>query len=360
MKITNLQIKNFRNYPALDLAVTSDMVVLSGPNAVGKTNLLESVYFGSLFKSFRDDADFIFLQGTNQAEVKINLERNGQEHLLEVFLEKRDRIYANFKIDGVKKKRKEAQGYLNVVIFEPTDVDLFTQMPEARRKYLNMVLSQKNIEYLDNLTRYKKVLTQKNRLLQDVRAGVASSEGLQSWNDQLVEIGSQIIMERKNFINFLNQHISEVYASISQFHRTIEVVYETIPGDTLEEIQTEFKSALVKLAAREAAAGTSLLGPHRDDFDLQSEGIYLVSFSSRGEQRSQVLALKILELEYLTNEQDTPILLLDDVLSELDDTRRTFLLKFLQGKFQTFITTTHPLEMVGQHVTLSPSAQEAV
>lgn len=360
MKITNLQIKNFRNYPSLDLDITSDMVVLSGPNAVGKTNLLESVYFGSLFKSFRDDAEFIFLQGTNQAEVKISLEANNQEHVLEVFLEKRDRIYANFKIDGVKKKRKEAQGYLKVVIFEPTDVDLFTHMPEARRKYLNMVLSQKSIEYLDNLARYKKILTQKNKMLQDIRSGAApSSEGLQAWNDQLVDVGSQIIMERKNFINYLNQHISEVYAGISQFHRTIEVVYETLAGDTLEEIKAEFKTALEKLGNREIAAGTSLIGPHRDDFDLQSEGIYLVSFSSRGEQRSQVLALKVLELEYLTKEGDTPILLLDDVLSELDDTRRTFLLKYLQGKFQTFITTTHPLEMVGQHVTLSPSAQEA-
>lgn len=362
MKITNLQIKNFRNYPGLDLAITSDMVVLSGPNAVGKTNLLESVYFGSLFKSFRDDAEFIFLQGTTLAEVKINLERNGQEHLLEVFLEKRDRIYANFKIDGVKKKRKEAQGYLNVVIFEPTDVDLFTHMPEARRKYLNMVLSQKSFEYLDNLARYKKILTQKNRLLQDMRNGIASQDAkqsLQSWNDQLIDVGSQIIMERKNFINFLNQRISEVYAGISQFHRTIEVVYETIPGDTLEEIQNEFRAALEKIGPREAGAGTSLIGPHRDDFDLQSEGIYLVSFSSRGEQRSQVLALKILELEYLSKGEDMPILLLDDVLSELDDTRRTFLLKYLQGKFQTFITTTHPLEMVGQHVTLSPSTQEA-
>lgn len=359
MKITNLQIKNIRNYPNLDLAITNDMVVLSGPNAVGKTNLMESIYFGSLFKSFRDDAEFIFLQGTNNAEIKINIEQTKKEHLIEVFLEKRDRIYANFKIDGVKKKRKEAQGYLKVVIFEPTDVDLFTHMPEARRKYLNMVLSQKSIEYVDNLTRYKKVLTQKNKFLQDIRAGIVEADGLQSWNEQLIEIGSEIILERKNFINFLNQHISEVYASISQFHRTIEVIYETIPGETLEEIKAEFTTAIEKLGSREIAAGTSLIGPHRDDFDLQSEGIYLVSFSSRGEQRSQVLALKILELEYLTNEGDTPILLLDDVLSELDDTRRTFLLKYLQGKFQTFITTTHPLEMVGQHVTLSPSAQEA-
>ncbi len=359
MKITNLQIKNFRNYPSLDLPITSDMVVLSGPNAVGKTNLMESIYFGSLFKSFRDDADFIFLQGSNNAEIKVEIERGGQEHLLEVFLEKRERIFANFKIDGVKKKRKDAQGYVRVVIFEPTDVDLFTQQPEARRKYLNMVLSQKTMDYGDNLANYKKVLSQKNRLLQDIKAGQATSEALSSWNEQLVDIGSQIIMERKAFIKFLNQNISEVYAGISQFHRTIEVVYETLPGDTLEEIQEGFKSALEKLQPREIAAGTSLIGPHRDDFDLQSEGIYLVSFSSRGEQRSQVLALKILELEYLSTEDDKPILLLDDVLSELDDTRRTFLLKYLQGKFQTFITTTHPLEMIGQHVTLSPSAQEA-
>lgn len=359
MKITNLQIKNIRNYPSLDLAVTSDMVVLSGPNAVGKTNLMESIYFGSLFKSFRDDAEFIFLQGTNQAEIKIDIEQNNQEHLIEIFLEKRDRIYANFKIDGVKKKRKEAQGYLKVVIFEPTDVDLFTQVPETRRKYLNMVLSQKSYEYMDNLVRYKKILTQKNKLLQDIRNNLAPSDGLQSWNEQLVDIGSQIIMERKNFINYLNQHISEVYAGISQFHRTIDVVYETIPGETVDEIKKEFAAALEKLGNREIGAGTSLIGPHRDDFDLKSEGIYLVSFSSRGEQRSQILALKILELEYLSKDGDSPILLLDDVLSELDDTRRTFLLKYLQGKFQTFITTTHPLEMVGQHVTLSPSAQEA-
>ncbi len=358
MKINNIEIKNFRNYPDLNLSITSDMVVLSGPNAVGKTNLLESVYFASLFKSFRDDAEFIFMKGAETAEIRVEVERNGQLHTLEVFMEMRDRIYANFKIDGVKKKRKEAQGYVNVVIFEPTDVDLFTKTPEARRKYLNMVLSQKNPEYLDDLTQYKRVLTQKNRLLLDIRGGKATAEALSSWNQQLIDFGSKIIFERKQFINFLNQNISEVYTNISKFQRTVEVVYETLGGETLEEIQNEFRTVLERLAPRELAAATSLAGPHRDDFGLQSEGLYLVSFSSRGEQRSQVLALKILELEYLTKEGDTPILLLDDVLSELDDTRRTFLLKYLQGKFQTFITTTHPLEMVGQHVTLSPSSNQ--
>ncbi len=358
MKITNIEIKNFRNYPSLALEVTSDMVVLSGPNAVGKTNLLESVYFASLFKSFRDDAEFIFLKETNTAEIKMTIEHGGETHVLEVFLEKRDRIYANFKIDGVKKKRKEAQGYINVVIFEPTDVDLFTHTPESRRKYLNMVLSQKSAAYMDNLAQYKRVLQQKNKLLQDIRNKFAQPESINVWNDQLVQLGSEIVMERKNFINFLNQNISEVYTSISKFHRPVEVIYETLGGNSVEDIQAEFRKQLEQMGQREVASASSLTGPHRDDFHLQSEGLYLTSFSSRGEQRSQVLALKILELEYLTKNDDTPILLLDDVLSELDDTRRTFLLKYLQGKFQTFITTTHPLEMVGQHVTLSPGSQE--
>src|SRR5262249_11783126 len=156
----------------------------------------------------------------------------------------------------------------------------FTKSPEARRKYLNMVLSQKNPEYLDNLTQYKRVLTQKNKLLQDVRAGKATPEGLTSWNDQLVDYGSKIIEERKKFINFLNQNLSEVYTNISKFHRTVEVVYETLSGETLEEIQVAFRAALERLAPRELAAATSLAGPHRDDFVLQSEGLYLVSFSS--------------------------------------------------------------------------------
>ncbi len=358
MQIKQIQLKNFRNYPDLDLGITSEMVVLSGPNAVGKTNLLESIYFGSLFKSFRDDADFIFLKSTNDSQIKIEFESKGETQVLEIFLEKRDRIFANFKINGVKKKRKEAQGFLKVVIFEPGDVELFTKTPEARRKYFNMVLSQKNPEYMEVLVGYKKAMTQKNRFLQDLKQGQGDPQELDTWNEQLADYGSKIIWHRKQFVNFLNQNLSEVYTNISKFQRTVELIYETLAGDTEEEINQSYRVELDKLRSREMAAATCLVGPHRDDFFLQSEGLYLVSFSSRGEQRSQILAMKILELEYLTKDDDSPILLLDDVLSELDDTRRTFLLKYLQGKFQTFITTTHPLEMVGQHVTLSPATAD--
>lgn len=358
MRIKNIQIKNFRNYPELNIEINSDVVVLSGPNAVGKTNLLESVYFASLFKSFRDDTEFIFLKDTANLELKLILEKEGQVHELGVFLEKREKIYANFLIDGVKKKKREAQGFMSVVIFDPTDVDMFSRAPEHRRKYLNMVLSQKNPEYLEALGNYKKVFFQKNKLLQDLKAGRKPADDLDSWNQQLIALGSMIIMERKKFISYLNTSVAEIYTTISGFHRPVEVDLETLPGDSLEEITENFQAKLNAVAAKELLLTTSLVGPHRDDFSLKSDGLYLSPFSSRGELRSQVLSLKILELEYLSEGSEKPVLLLDDVLSELDETRRTFLLKYLQGKFQTFITTTHPLEMAAQHITLTPAVEE--
>lgn len=342
----------------MNIQINNDVVVLTGPNAVGKTNLLESVYFASLFKSFRDDTEFIFLKNCSSMELKLLVEKEGVEHSLEVFLEKREKVYANFLIDGVKKRKKEAQGFLSVVIFDPTDVDMFTKTPESRRKYLNMVLSQKNPEYLEALVDYKKVLFQKNKLLQDKKFGRVNGGDLDSWNRQLARLGSFIICERNKYIQFLNMRIAEVYTLISGFHRPVEVEYETLPGGGVEDVIKSFEEKLASVASKEALLATCLVGPHRDDFFLKSEGLFLSPFSSRGELRSQVLALKVLELEFLSKKEDKPILLLDDVLSELDETRRTFLLKYLQGKFQTFITTTHPLEMPAQHITLMPAVVE--
>jgi DNA replication and repair protein RecF len=221
-----------------------------------------------------------------------------------------------------------------------------------------MVLSQKNQEHLEMLGDYKKALFQKNRLLQDIRSGRGDGQGLESWNEQLISLGAAIILERKKFVSFLNTSIAEIYTTISGFHRPIEVVYDTLAGDTIEQLTESFRQKLQAVAGKETLLGTALVGPHRDDFSLRSDGLYLSPFSSRGELRSQVLALKILELEYLSHGDEKPILLLDDVLSELDETRRTFLLKYLQGSFQTFITTTHPLEMPAQHITLTPAVAE--
>lgn len=358
MRIKNIQIKNFRNYPHLNIDITNDVVILSGPNAVGKTNLLESIYFASLFKSFRDDTEFIFLKDFSDAHIRMVVEKYGEDHTIEVFLEKRDRIYASFNIDGVKKRRRDAQGFVSVVIFDPTDVDMFTKAPDSRRRYLNMVLAQKDIRYLEAITQYKRVLYRKSKLLQDMRLGRSSGDDLGSWNEQLVELGSRIIVDRRRFVNFLNNSIADIYTTISGFHRPVEVSYESVAGETAEEVSSQLLAKLEALKEKEAQLSACLVGPHRDDFFLKSDGLYLPPFSSRGELRSQVLALKILELEFLSKSGDKPVLLLDDVLSELDETRRTFLLKYLQGKFQTFITTTHPLEMAAQHITLTPAVQE--
>ncbi len=353
MRIKNIQLKNFRNHQDLNLDFTSDFVVFHGPNATGKTNLLESIYFLSLFKSFRDASTYLFSKGTFNLQLKAIIERGGKEHELEVFLENRGgKIFANFKLDGVRKTKNQIESYITAVIFDPTHVDLLNKAPEDRRRYLNILLSQKSTEYMENLYNYKKVITQKNQLLQSIKSGKASPFELTAWNDQLALFGSAIVEQRRQYINYLNQTISEVYAAVSGFARPIDVEYIGLTGENKNDIHSNFKKALFDNQQKEIMAGTSLIGPHRDDFTLKSEGLYLAPFSSRGELRSQVLSLKILELEFLKEEGDSPILLLDDVLSELDEDRRVFLLKYLKGRFQTFITSTVPVEMEAQHVNL--------
>lgn len=353
MRIKNLILKNFRNHKELMLDFNNDFVVFHGPNATGKTNLLESIYFLSLFKSFRDASNYLFAKGTFILEVKAIVEKEGADHQFEIFLENRGgKLFANFKLDGVRKTKKQMENFVTAVIFDPTDVELLSRTPDQRRRYLNMILSQKNSGYMENLYNYKKIVSQKNQLLGNIRAGKASPSDLQAWNEQLAAFGTEIILERKAYVNYLNQAISEVYAAVSGFSRPIEVDYDSIPGTDRATILTNFKKQLFDSQDKEIAMASSVVGPHRDDFTLKSEGLYLAPFSSRGELRSQVLSLKVLELEYLKNGEDRPVLLLDDVLSELDEERRVFLLKYLQGRFQTFITSTVPVEMEAQHVNL--------
>jgi len=353
MRIKNLVLKNFRNHKDLNLQFNDDFVIFFGPNATGKTNLLESLYFLSVFKSFRDASNYLFSKGTFNLELHASIEKQGQEHLLEIFLEDRGgKIFANFKLDGVRKARKLVQNFLSAVIFDPTDVDLMSKPSDQRRRYLNMILSQNSAQYMENLYNYKKVITQKNQLLYNVKIGRSSPSELSTWNEQQIYFGSEIIAKRKDYINYLNQSISEIYAAVSGFSRPIEVEYRTVPGESKTHIAANFKKALFDNQEKEIALAACTVGPHRDDFTLISEGIYLSPFSSRGELRSQILALKILELEYLILENDRPIMLLDDVLSELDADRRVYLLKYLKDKFQTFITSTVPIEMPAQHISL--------
>ncbi len=169
--------------------------------------------------------------------------------------------------------------------------------------------------------------------------------GFTTWNEQQAAFGSAILAARLDFVNFVNQRIGDVYEQITGTARPILLEYRST-------VDSNFKMELYQNQEREVAAGMSLIGPHRDDAVFVSNGLPLAPYSSRGEMRSQILALKIVELEYLAENGENPVLLLDDVLSELDDSRKVFLIKYIQGKFQTFITTTVPVEMQAQHIKL--------
>lgn len=344
MKIRSITLKNFRNHKNLSIPFESDFVVLYGPNAAGKTNVLESLYFLSIFKSFRDEPEHLFLKGTFAVELAADIEQAGEMHRLEIFMENRSgRVMANFKLDGVRRTKKLLRSFLSVVIFEPQDVNLMVGGSDERRRYLNMVLSQRDSAHIDNLYTYKKILTQKNELLRRVQSGQAAAGELHIWNEQQVAFGSEIILARREYMNFLNQRMPAAFAAITGFSRPIEVVYQSIPGDTISAISAQFKKQLFESQEKEIASGVTSTGPHRDDFEFVSEGASIAPFSSRGELRAQILGLKTLELEYLTKDGDVPILLLDDVLSELDTSRKAYLLNYLAGRFQTFITTTEPV-----------------
>lgn len=347
MRIKSLALKNFRSHTDFATDFTGDFVVFHGPNAAGKTNLVESIYFLSVFKSLHDGPHYMFTQGTQNVELRAVLERGGRDYLLEVFLEERDgKTYANFKLDGVRKNKRMVLGMLATVIFEPTDVDLMKAPADARRRYLNMVLAQKRGQYVEDLGNYKKVLAQKNQLLQAIRAGEGSLQELTAWNEQQAAFGSAILTARQDFVSFTNERIGDVYAQISGSARPILLEYRSTVG-------SNFNMELYQTQEREVAAGVSLIGPHRDDaIFVGADGAPLAPMSSRGETRSQILALKIVELMYLADGGENPVLLLDDVLSELDEARKVFLIKYIQGRFQTFITTTVPIEMNAQHIRL--------
>jgi DNA replication and repair protein RecF len=345
VKIQSIKLKNFRSHKELNIEFTDNFIVFYGPNASGKTNILESIYFLSIFKSFRDAPEHLFLKGTFAIEMEAKIEKGGENHVLEVFLENRaGRIMANFRLDGVRKSKKLVRNFLSVVMFEPQDVNLMVGPSDQRRRYLNMVLSQKDSRYLDNLYTYKKILSQKNELLYKIQTGQSSVSELQIWNEQQAVFGSEITLARREYLNFLNAKLPEVFYAITGFNRPIEVFYKGVPGDSLASIGAQYKKLQYENQEKEITSGVSIIGPHRDDFEFLSEGGSITPFSSRGELRSQILGLKTLELEYLTNNGDAPILLLDDVLSELDDQRKIFLLNYLGGRFQAFITTT---ELIG-------------
>ena len=363
MHLDHLSLENFRNHGKLELDFNHGQRInyFIGPNAFGKTNILEAIYLLALTKSFRaaglDDligwnCEYARVKGSlNSADDDTDI---GDASELEVFLGNPPHPKKSLKKNGVKTTAENFIGNCKVVLFTPEDLNLLYLGPDLRRRYLDILNLQVKRDYYSALRNYKKTLEQRNSLLRLIKDGRARSAELDLWDEKLAEYGSKIILERAKTVGFFHEKLQEKYRQISQNREAMSVEYKCSGAPllgsgtqnlSLGEIQTAFTQKLGQNRTRDLEAGITTSGPHRDDLVFSLEGRNLVQHASRGEYRSIVLAMKILEMEYHAQISGTrPIVLLDDVFSELDDNRRSMLVSAIQHH-QIFITSTK----IGDH-----------
>jgi DNA replication and repair protein RecF len=330
MRLESIKLENFRNYKQSEVKLNSDLVLILGENAAGKTNFLESIYFLSRLKSFRAPDHLLAKNG----EDFFNLKTAHGENRFEIVTQILPALRRQYKINDLKTKRGLWQSF-SVVLFVPNDLNLFQLGPILRRKFLDETLSQIDQAYNMDLESLDHILKQKAALLEQIYQNQAQASDLESWNQQLAPIAVQITSKRQQFVDFINKNLIGQTNQLTGFDNQFELRYKRMEPKTEDEV-------LVSLKAHEAGeirSGKNLIGPHRDDFEIYKDGQLNLFNSSRGELRTQILGLKLLQAEYLGQTKQKPIILLDDVFSELDETRRIKLLENLAGH-QIFITST--------------------
>lgn len=345
MIIKSLELSNFRNYDSLSMEFDSGTNILYGDNAQGKTNILEAIYVSATTKSHKSskDKDIINFK-EEEAHIRTYLKKDDIETRVDMHLRKSKT--KGIAIDGEKiKKAAQLLGKLNVIFFSPEDLSIIKSGPSERRRFVDMELCQLDSFYLYNLNHYNKIVNQRNKLLKDLYMNPSLKETLNIWDIQLVSFGSKIIERRKSFVNQLNEIIFDIHKNLSGGKEHLEIRYE--PEVDLED----YEKKLLANQDRDIKLKMTTVGPHRDDFsfmvtkideygNLLEEEIDIRKFGSQGQQRTAALSLKLSEIELVKKiTKDTPVLLLDDVLSELDSNRQNYLLNSI-GDIQTIITCT--------------------
>lgn len=349
MKISHLYTVNFRNYEKCQLDLSSMINVFYGKNAQGKTNLLEAIFYGAFGLSHRTSVEEDLLRlGTEAMAVGIDFASFSGSH--EVKLKKyrqQQKWKKEIWLDGAKVRPKDHYGVLNTVMFSPEDLQLIKGEPALRRRFFDMQISQTDPVYYDLLVKYNRVLQQRNRMLKELRDEGGSVSLLQPWDQEFIKLAAAITQKRLAALGKLESIASEIYASITSNQEELKVRYELKAnnGELLYPIKSEvvtedfYQRHLLERQRVDIMRGNTGIGPHRDDLQLLLNGLSLRSFGSQGQQRSGALALKLSQLEYVHREiGEFPVLLLDDVMSELDDSRRAQLLLFIDGRVQTLIT----------------------
>ena len=341
MYIKNIKLVNFRNYECATFDMSPTLNVVHGKNAVGKTNLLESVYFAGLGKSPRvtQDKDLIRMN-TSYAYIEIEVAKKYRIHRLEFHLDAKGK--KRIAIDGIPLlKMSELIGFVNIVYFSPDEMRLVKEAPQERRRFMDISLSQRKKTYLYALSKYNKILSQRNKLLKTTYDAKTLRSTLPVWDIQLAHEGAHIIVERREFVRSIEPIARAKHTMLSEGREKLSMMYESeIAGDSVEAVETELLERYTATTDKDIELRHTSIGPHRDDIRLMVNDIDIRKFGSQGQQRTTALALKLAEIDGFALESgETPILLLDDVLSELDLGRQRQLLKATEG-IQTILTCT--------------------
>lgn len=347
MFIKSLKLKDYRNYDLLNIEFDKATNIFYGDNAQGKTNILEAVYLSGTTKSHRSskDRDLIRFQ-CEESHIETVVVKNGVPYQIDMHLKKNSP--KGIAINRIPiKKATELFGLMNFVFFSPEDLNIIKNGPSERRRFMDLELSQLDKLYLKDLTSYNRIVNQRNKLLKDASFQPSLLDTLDIWDMQLISYGKKIISRRKQFIQEVNEIIDEVHSKLTGGKEKIILSYESGCGTlSLEE-------AVLRNRERDIKMKSTSAGPHRDDICFRIGDIDIRRFGSQGQQRTAALSLKLSEIELVKKIiKDTPVLLLDDVLSELDKNRQNYLLDSIHD-IQTLITCTGVDEFVNHRFAIN-------
>ena len=349
MIIKSLKLKNYRNYDLLDLTFDPKTNILYGDNAQGKTNILEALYLSGTTKSHRGTKDRDMIQfGYAESHLETVVEKKGIIFQIDMHLKKNSP--KGIAIDKIPIRRaSELFGIVHFVFFSPEDLNIIKEGPAGRRRFIDLELSQLDKIYLNNLSNYNRIINQRNSLLKDIYGSNQQHllETLDIWDMQLAAYGTKVLDRRKEFVRQVNEIISEIHFRLTGGKERLSLTYESSIGEMSME------QALNKNRQRDLRMKSTAVGPHRDDLCFLSGDLDIRKFGSQGQQRTAALSLKLAEIELVKRIiGDTPILLLDDVLSELDKNRQNYLLDSIHD-IQTVITCTGLDEFVNHRFSIN-------
>jgi DNA replication and repair protein RecF len=347
--VESLKLQNYRNYEYLNMNFDEKINIIYGDNAQGKTNILESMYVCATSKSHRGSKDREIIRFDNdESHIKVNVKKNDMNYRIDMHLKKNKP--KGIAVNGIPIKRAvELFGILNIVFFSPEDLNIIKNGPSERRRFIDMELSQLDKIYLDYLINYNKVVNQRNSLLKEYafsgREDIISS--LDIWDMQLVKYGNDVIKSREKFVKEINDLVKSIHTKLSGDREQLEIIYEPCVKEQ------DFESELVRVRDRDLKFKCTNIGPHKDDMCFLINGMDVRKYGSQGQQRTAALSLKLAEIELVKQIiHDTPVLFLDDVLSELDSRRQNFLLDSI-GNIQTMITCTGLDEFINNRFSIN-------